>query len=157
MAVYIFNQNMTEINFCFVCYTLVYLSCPLSRSFSTIWICFILSVAMWGTEEIRYDEFKRKIPTAKIVCSQWNRVLNQCSINRYFQILTVLYLILMSSKSTQKSEHSVILTRLPTFLCLINMFTLATRYRAILSHTVINYALKEIRTQMDILARTNTG
>ena len=105
MAVYIFNQNMTEINFCFVFCTLVYLSCALSRSFSAIWICFILSVAMWCTEEIRYDEFKRKMPTAKIVCSQWNRVLNQRSINRYFQILTVLYLILMSSKSTQKSEH----------------------------------------------------
>ena len=63
MTVYIFNQNMTDINFCFVCCTLVYLSCALSRSFSTIWICFILSVAMWCTEEIRYDEFKRKMPT----------------------------------------------------------------------------------------------
>ena len=108
------------------------------------------------------------MPTAKIVYNQWNGVLNWRSINyKLHRFSNFKRIEVRSPLTTLYWPGSCIHFDMTTNVALSDQYVLLLQnvveenrlLREQLSNTVTNNenALKDIKTQMDILARTNTG
>ena len=108
------------------------------------------------------------MPTAKIVYNQWNGVLNWRSINyKLHRFPNFNRIEVRSPLTTLYWPGSCIHFNMTTNVALSDQYVLLLQnaveenrlLREQLSNTVTNNenALKDIKMQMDILARTNTG